>query len=220
MKAVILGAGAQGRVACDLLQSSESEFSEIEFLDDNESLWGRQINGVEVAGSLDRLLDYDKNNFRVLIALGNPKDKERMFLDSRLRDVLYLNIVHSTAYLAPSTAPGAGNTISAQAVVNSNSELSKHILVNTGAIVEHDCRVGDFVTIGPGALLGGRVEVSARAFIASRAVIMARKKIGAGSIVAAGSLVTADVPDNTLVMGVPARVKYEIDEQYDWRRLL
>ncbi|MDD4803084.1 MAG: hypothetical protein PHF24_09130 [Syntrophomonas sp.] len=31
--------------------------------------------------------------------------------------------------------------------------------------------------------------------------------IGENAVVGAGSVVTADVPDNSLVMGVPARVK-------------
>ncbi len=54
------------------------------------------------------------------------------------------------------------------------------------------------VTIGTGAWLG------------ARAVILPGVTIGAGAVIAAGAVVTRDVPPNTLVGGVPARVIKEL----------
>lgn len=50
------------------------------------------------------------------------------------------------------------------------------------------------ITLGPGCWLGARVTV------------LPGVKIGSGAIVGAGSVVTRDVPDNTVVAGVPAKV--------------
>ena len=50
------------------------------------------------------------------------------------------------------------------------------------------------MTIGDGCWLG------------ARAVVLPGVRIGAGSIVAAGALVTRDVPPNSLVAGVPAKL--------------
>ncbi len=52
----------------------------------------------------------------------------------------------------------------------------------------------------------GPVEIGDGAWLASRVVVLPGVRIGAGAIVAAGSVITRDVPDNTLVVGVPARV--------------
>jgi maltose O-acetyltransferase len=52
----------------------------------------------------------------------------------------------------------------------------------------------------------GPIEIGDGAWLASRVVVLPGIRIGAGAIVAAGSVVTRDVPDNTLVVGVPARV--------------
>lgn len=50
------------------------------------------------------------------------------------------------------------------------------------------------------------IHIGEAAWIASRAIITAGVSIGAGAVVAAGAVVTRDVPPNTLVAGVPARV--------------
>ena len=65
-------------------------------------------------------------------------------------------------------------------------------------IGEHDYRCGPSVarpiSIGDGAWLGSRV------------IVLPGVSIGRGAVVAAGAVVTRDVPDDTLVAGVPARV--------------
>ncbi len=65
--------------------------------------------------------------------------------------------------------------------------------------------------IGPSAQRCGDVLVAPviigdGAWLASRVTILPGVSVGNGSIVAAGAVVTNDVPPNTLVAGVPARV--------------
>jgi len=48
-------------------------------------------------------------------------------------------------------------------------------------------------------------------WIGSNAIILAGVTIGRGSVVAAGAVVTEDVPDYTLVAGVPARIIRQIE---------
>jgi maltose O-acetyltransferase len=57
-----------------------------------------------------------------------------------------------------------------------------------------------------GARKYGAIEIGDGAWLASRVMVLPGVRIGAGAVVAAGSVVTRDVPDNTLVAGVPARV--------------
>lgn len=78
----------------------------------------------------------------------------------------------------------------ADAVLEPNSH------VGHGAVL-HGCRVGSFALIGIGAIvLDGAV-------------------IGEGALVGAGSVVTAgvEIPPRSLVLGSPARVVRELDEQ-------
>lgn len=50
-----------------------------------------------------------------------------------------------------------------------------------------------------------RIEIGSGSWIGNRAIIMPGVKIGRRVVVAAGAVVTKDVPDDTLVAGVPAR---------------
>lgn len=83
-------------------------------------------------------------------------------------------------------------------------------------------RIGKNVFIGPSStftndpyppskkLVG--VIVKDGAVIGAKAVIKAGVNVGKNSVVAMGSVVTKDIPDETVVMGVPARVVYSRDE--------
>jgi len=57
----------------------------------------------------------------------------------------------------------------------------------------------------------GCIEIFENVFIGAGTRILPNVRIGANSIIAAGSLITKDVPENSIVGGVPAKVigKYE-----------
>ncbi len=61
----------------------------------------------------------------------------------------------------------------------------------------------------------GPIEIGDGAWLASNVMVLPGVRIGAGAIVAAGSVVTRDVPDNTLVLGVPARVARDLAAEGD-----
>ena len=69
--------------------------------------------------------------------------------------------------------------------------------------VDHDLGTSE---LRSGVRKYGAIEIGDGSWLASRVLVLPGVRIGAGAIVAAGSVVTRDVPDNTLVMGVPARV--------------
>ena len=58
---------------------------------------------------------------------------------------------------------------------------------------------------------GKNLHIGKNVWIGSRSVILPGVTIGDGAIVAAGAVVTKDVPTNTVVGGVPAKVIKEIN---------
>ncbi len=59
------------------------------------------------------------------------------------------------------------------------------------------------------------VTIDDGAWLGARCTILPGVTIGTGAVVAAGAVVNKDVPDHTLVAGVPARVVKELDNQAD-----
>jgi len=51
--------------------------------------------------------------------------------------------------------------------------------------------------------------------IGANAVVLEGVHVGRGAVVAAGAVVVEDVPDNTVVAGVPARVIKQRDDKTD-----
>jgi sugar O-acyltransferase (sialic acid O-acetyltransferase NeuD family) len=218
MEIFIVGAGAHGRVVLDILRDC-GDVRPIQFADDNESLWGKTINGAQVV-SLREALSRKAGPVGFVVSVGKPA--LRLELCRRVQDQGHalINVIHPKAVVEASATMGVGNMISPQAVVNSNARLGNAVVVNTAVVVEHDCVVEDGVSISPVACLGGRVTVGRGAFIAIGARIMARVHVGAGAIVGAHSLVLEDVPEHTLVFGSPARIQGVVDEAFDWGRVL
>lgn len=55
------------------------------------------------------------------------------------------------------------------------------------------------------------IEICDNVFIGANVIIMGDVKIGSNVIVAAGAIVTKDIPDNSIVAGVPAKVIGDFD---------
>lgn len=111
--------------------------------------------------------------------------------------------------IGPGTFVGAGSRFvgspKARVTVGANCDVSTDVLLVTGSHEvggpEHRAGAGysSPITVGDGCWIGARV------------VVLGGVTIGAGSIVGAGSVVTKDVPPNSIVVGVPAKVLRSLD---------
>ena len=77
---------------------------------------------------------------------------------------------------------------------------ARNVIVNTGAIVEHDCYVGDHVHIASGAVLAGGVVVGEGAHVGASASVRQGVRIGPGALWPWGRG-HADVRDGAVVAG-------------------
>lgn len=173
-------------------------------------------NGINVFGVL---ADKDENNKTNYARVGtfdyNNDDKNYIlgFGDIEAR----IDFVKKHSYLSYETLIdkrsivnnneiGEGTVVMPSAVLNHDCIIGKHVIINTAVIVEHDCVVSDFCHISPNATLSGGVEVGEGSWVGVGAVIKDHVKIGKNVIVGAGAVVISDIPDDSIVVGNPAKI--------------
>jgi sugar O-acyltransferase (sialic acid O-acetyltransferase NeuD family) len=121
----------------------------------------------------------------------------------------FATVVHPAAHVSSKTRLGEGTVVAPGAVIGSHSTLGRHVLVNKGAIVGHHTELGDFASVHTGARIAGSCRVGTRTFVGMGAVVIDHRTVGSRTVVGAGAVVTQDLPDEVLVVGVPARVVEE-----------
>ena len=195
----VFGAGGHAKVVISTLQAIGADVCGA--FDDNVDLDGTSILGVPVRAPFDEALIRRLGVSRAVLAVGGNAARQRMA--GRFRGLDWVTVVHPGAYVAPSVRLGAGTVVFAGVIVQPDTAILEHVILNTGCSVDHDCIVGNYTHIAPGARLAGDVQVGDLMGVGSAAIPGAR--VGAWATVGAGAVVIRDVPDRAVVKGVPAR---------------
>ena len=116
-----------------------------------------------------------------------------------------LNLIHPTAVVETNLAESYGVMIAPNVVINPLAKIGNGVICNTSSVIEHECILGNFSHLAPGAILCGNVEVGVNSFIGSGSVVRPGIKIGCNVIIGAGSVVVKDIPDFGKVAGNPSR---------------
>lgn len=138
---IILGAGGHAAVVIEIARACGFEPTAI--YDDNPAAAGRTIAGVAVAGRIAELSDSLMGN--VFIAIGNNQVRKSLF--ERFSQAVWPVLVHPHAAVSSLANLGVGSIVCAGAVIQPNAVLGRQVIVNIGACVDHDSRVGDFCHI-------------------------------------------------------------------------
>jgi sugar O-acyltransferase (sialic acid O-acetyltransferase NeuD family) len=136
-------------------------------------------------------------------AVGDP-GLRRQWLDA-LADAVAAPIVHPSAMVSPSAELAEGTFIGPLAVVNARAKIGRGVIVNSGAIIEHDCVLGPFCHVAPGAALGGGATVGSNALVGINAAVLPGVRVGDAATLGAGAVAVSDVPDGVTATGIPAR---------------
>ncbi len=80
------------------------------------------------------------------------------------------------------------------------------MLLNKLCSVGHDTRICNFSTAAPGVNLGGNCVFGEGVEFGINSSTIQGVKIGAGAVIGGGAIVVRDIPDNSVAVGVPAKV--------------
>lgn len=145
---------------------------------------------------------------RRLAALAISNGRIRETLDRRCSEagIEVTGVAAASVVTMDAVAIAPGALLSPFVTLTSNIRIGRCFHGNLYSYVEHDCRIGDYVTFAPGVRCNGNVTIGDHAYIGSGAIIRQGISIGAGATVGMGAVVTKDVPTGATVIGNPARI--------------
>lgn len=201
---VILGGGGHAKVVIESLRASGLRVAAIVDADPTP----RTVLGVPVVGDDLALPGLRGQGLSELfVAIGDNRLRQKLGRKAREQGFVLVNAIHPSAIVSPTAQIGEGVAIMAGVAINADSWVGDLTIVNTGAVVDHDCRLGAACHLGPASALAGGVIVGERAFLGVGARAIPGVAIGADTIVGAGGVVVRDLPDGVLAVGVPAKIK-------------
>jgi sugar O-acyltransferase (sialic acid O-acetyltransferase NeuD family) len=149
---------------------------------------------------------------RVAIAIADPE--VRMTLAARVLSagIELASIRSDMAIFLDDVDIAEGALISPFVTFTSNIRIGRCFHANLYSYVEHDCKIGDFVTFAPGVCCNGNVSIGDGVYVGSGATIRQGLNIGAGATIGMGAVVTKDVSPGITVAGNPARLLEKIKD--------
>lgn len=206
-KILLIGGGGHCKSVADAAIMMH-EYEQIGIVVNSES--ATIMDNISIVGDDDDLLKlYSEGWNCAFVAVGSVGDTSlRQKLYSNICSFNYRipNIIDPSAVVSKNSKLDSGIFVGKNAVINAGSSIGTAAIINTGAIVEHDCIIGAFGHISPGATICGGVEIGEGSHIGARSVIIQKIKVGRNVVIGAGTVVIHDVPDGCTVVGNPGRI--------------
>jgi UDP-perosamine 4-acetyltransferase len=200
---VVLGAGGHAKVVIELLRAAGQQVAFCVGAADST----KHCAGVPVLIGDEHLARLRSIGYgRAFIAIGANRLRQRLAAHALDLGYALVNAISPHAVLSPSAKLGQGIAVMAGVVVNAEAVIGDLAILNTGATVDHDCRIGAAVHLAPQCALAGNVLVGAGAFVGIGCKVVPDIEIGADAILGAGAVVTSAIPARVTAVGAPARI--------------
>ena len=153
------------------------------------------------------------NKERIFITIGDNRFRRNIYENLIKKDfITFLNIKDPTSSVSKFAfiKPDSSISIGVYSVINSLAKIETGVIINTGAIIEHEVKIGKFSHVGPNAVICGNANIGENVFVGANAIVKQGVIIGDNSIIGAGSVVLNNIPANSIYVGNPAsRIKYK-----------
>ena len=205
---VIIGAGGHAREVADVLLALQRTYPGVVeiagFLaDDEPDPAVIEPYQAPFLGAVDRL-ETLASDVAYLIGIGSPAARRQIdaFATGLRREAPV--VVHPSATLSVGVSLGPGSILFQGVHLTNTIRTGRHVHVNRGATVSHDCSIGSYSTLGPLSNALGGVTIGEGVFVGGGAVFNPGVTVGDGVVVGSNAAVVRDIGADAVVAGVPA----------------
>ncbi len=187
----IYGASGHGLVVADIARLCGYE--EIIFIDDGNKKY-QSFEDIK-----------DNNVIPIALGIGNNQIRKRIFEKVKSFGFNIATLIHPSSVISNSVNIDEGTVVMAKVVLNANAVVGKAVILNSSCVIEHECRIEDFVHISPNAVLGGNVEVKELTHVGIGSTVIQGIIIGKNCIIGSSSNVVKNIDNNKKAFGNPCK---------------
>lgn len=158
-----------------------------------------------------QVLKASETNIEAPLIISIGSNKIRKLISERC-SLKYAKAIYPKAQISNTVSIGDGTVIMQGAIIQADTEIGRHCIINTGASVDHECKIEDFVHISPHATLCGNVFVGEGSWIGAGSIIIPGIKIGKWCVIGAGSVVRHNIPDGVIAFGNPCKINKQTNQ--------
>jgi acetyltransferase-like isoleucine patch superfamily enzyme len=201
MKLLFIGAGAGGEMMASIYKKDQPSHT-IDFLDDNPSLWNKNLRhgnvlGVGLVAAPDLLESYD---FAFIgIALHRLMGLRLELMEKLLGKIPLVNIIHPTAYISPDAHIGEGNYLGAFSYVGPFAAIGNCNFFSAQTCIEHHSTVKDLNSWGPANAISGKCCIGSRVRFGTGISAIDSLVIGDEVIVGSGVILDKNIAAKSVV---------------------
>lgn len=201
MTLAILGTGGHAKSVFDIIKNKKK----IYFFDKKQKTFRVGNKKFIVKNISDLLNNHKKKISKVVITIGNNKDREKNFNLLKNSNFKLATLIHPNSYISYGSKVGEGSVVMQGSLINTDSLIGNNCIINSHVSIDHDCIINNNTHICPGVIIGGNVKIGKNCWIGIGSKIIQNCIIGDNVFVAAGSVVTKNLKSNSFVKGVPAK---------------
>ena len=206
---IIIGTGGVGRESALIVEDINKvnkEWNLLGFVDDNKDKHNTIVNGYEVLGGLDYILEYPEEVY-VVCGIANYHIKKSIIekiIKTNLK-VKFANLIHPSVNLNHTVSIGKGCIFYANSIITANINIGDHVIVSPKCGIGHDRIIDDYCTLLWKVNVSGNVHLQEGVTMGSGSTIIQGLSIGSGSFVGAGAVVIRVITEESIAVGVPTR---------------
>lgn len=196
----IIGSGGFAREVACLLHDLGRGDQIVAFHEPDEVFRPRSLLGVAVQPQSA----FDAGWAHAVVGIGNPRIREKV-VNELPEGTEFATLIHPSAVLSKWVDLGEGSIICAGAVLTCQIAIGRHCHLNLNTTVGHDCILGDFCTVAPGANISGNVTFGQRVDVGTQAAFRQHLSLCDDVTIGMGAVVVRNIEEPGTYVGVPAK---------------